>query len=122
MFRKLFILLLITLTQAAYAEKPAACPDLSAIKMIGIKHVSLSGGVWAGYILRGYYDTAYDLSFAIYGFSAKDEPDAFKQANESITQMELIDGPIRDGEGWHCSYMGNENNPELGAIATLYTH
>src|SRR6478735_3534349 len=65
MIRKLFILSFIVFTQAAYAAKPVACPNLPIVKMVGIEHVSLSGGVWAGYIFRNHFDTEQEWSFAI---------------------------------------------------------
>ncbi len=111
--------LLLSQVVIAAPDKPAACPDIDALKNVGVSAAVIERDGWVGFELKNNLSTNEEWTFATGVYSGNFKSVALAKANANITDLVLIDGPVEDtgspGNPWVC-YYSSVNDPEVIAV------
>lgn len=99
-------LLLVGVAQAM-PPKPEKCPDVSAIKSVGVEVAERANdGTWVAGVLSNHYDTQDDWTFGMIKIRARNEDEALKKAAKGLGSLSFQHGPmaVEQYNVWACLY------------------
>ena len=94
-----------TTMASAMTIAPATCPNVAAIKAVGITDIASAYIVWAG-VAKDYYgtDSLWSFMVILQDQAIVDKADALRIANTRISRLKLIRGPEQNKNEWVCYY------------------
>ncbi len=106
--------------------KPDKCPDVEAIRQVGIDYIVLNeNGTWAASNLSNKYGTSFDWTLSLGGTNekVKDEHEAKQKALQELQTLTFVGGPYYSGnEDAACIYDTNQIKGAMVITPPLKPH
>jgi hypothetical protein len=115
---KLAVLTILLSISCFAISKPNACPKISALKAVGVKHAETSLMGWQVYSDPNNFNTNELWAFVMLGDDkSQSEEEAIAKANANIGSLVLYSGPDKSSRNWECTYALESTNEHIFGIA-----
>lgn len=119
---KLAFSIVLLSTSCFATPKPKACPEVAALKSVGVQHAETSLVGWQVASDKNHFGTKEVWAFVMIlaGDKSQKEAEAVAKANTKISSLVLFRGPEESNHSWECTYMiPNGDDPTIGIAAIV---